>query len=131
MHRWMARAAGGTSQRLKPGPAIVRPLSRIPTPGAPGMPGSRTVDMESPLRGRFLEPAYRRAEHTSELIGVLKGLPYETTVLADTYPTSAADLTCAHTGASGARPSASTERVVTRASSSGGPQASCTSACEG
>src|ERR1043165_1369271 len=27
MHRWMASAAGGTSQRLKPGPAMVRSLA--------------------------------------------------------------------------------------------------------
>ena len=30
MHRWMASAAGGTSQRLNPGPAMMRSLSRIP-----------------------------------------------------------------------------------------------------
>src|SRR6201992_3317393 len=32
MHRWMASAAGGTIQRLNPGPAIGRP--RDPMPGA-------------------------------------------------------------------------------------------------
>lgn len=32
MHRWIASAAGGTSQRLKPGPAIVCSLSRKPSP---------------------------------------------------------------------------------------------------
>src|SRR5665213_527837 len=32
MQRWMARAAGGTSHRLKPGAAIVRLLSSSPTP---------------------------------------------------------------------------------------------------
>ena len=32
MQRWMHSAAGGTSQRLKPGPAIVRCLaSRLPS----------------------------------------------------------------------------------------------------
>lgn len=30
MHRWMASAAGGTSQRLKPGPAMMRSLSSKP-----------------------------------------------------------------------------------------------------
>src|SRR5882757_2957225 len=34
MHRWMARAAGGTSQRLKPGPAIVRSRARNPGTGS-------------------------------------------------------------------------------------------------
>jgi len=28
MHRWIASAAGGTSQRLKPGPAMVRYFSK-------------------------------------------------------------------------------------------------------
>ncbi len=28
MHKWMARAAGGTSQRLKPGLAMMRSLDR-------------------------------------------------------------------------------------------------------
>ncbi len=32
IHRWMARAAGGTSQRLKPGPAMVRSRARKPGP---------------------------------------------------------------------------------------------------
>ncbi|MNJ25755.1 hypothetical protein D3C81_725790 [compost metagenome] len=30
MHRWMASAAGGTNQRLKPGAAIIRSLDRKP-----------------------------------------------------------------------------------------------------
>ncbi|MNH27682.1 hypothetical protein D3C79_878050 [compost metagenome] len=30
MHRWMASAAGGTSQRLKPGAAMIRSLDRKP-----------------------------------------------------------------------------------------------------
>ena len=35
MHRWIARAAGGTSQRLKPGWAMILSLSKIPPAGAP------------------------------------------------------------------------------------------------
>ena len=35
MDRWMARAAGGTSQRLKPGPATVRSLESRPAMEAP------------------------------------------------------------------------------------------------
>jgi hypothetical protein len=34
IERWIASAAGGTSQRLKPGPAIVRSLAS--RPGSPG-----------------------------------------------------------------------------------------------
>ena len=30
MHRWIARAAGGTSQRLKPGRAMMRSFDRKP-----------------------------------------------------------------------------------------------------
>ncbi|GLO50501.1 hypothetical protein PPUN110474_19010 [Pseudomonas putida] len=30
MHRWMARAAGGTNQRLKPGRAMMRSFDRKP-----------------------------------------------------------------------------------------------------
>src|SRR3546814_10365600 len=46
---WMARAAGGTSQRLKPGPAIVRSLSR--NPGlAPGKSNVAVLLIVSPLR---------------------------------------------------------------------------------
>src|SRR5689334_7042709 len=35
MHRWIASAAGGTSQRLYRGPAIVRSLSSSPASGIP------------------------------------------------------------------------------------------------
>src|SRR4051812_16381890 len=48
MHRWIASAAGGTSQRLKPGPAMMRSLSSRPGPESPytGVPpGPSTVDM--------------------------------------------------------------------------------------
>ena len=50
MHRWMASAAGGTSQRLKPGLATVRSLDSSPTPFAPA-PGSTvaaSVTVRSP-----------------------------------------------------------------------------------
>ncbi|WXF85374.1 hypothetical protein WDV90_12025 [Xanthomonas translucens pv. undulosa] len=30
MHRWIASAAGGTSQRLKPGPATMRSFDSMP-----------------------------------------------------------------------------------------------------
>src|SRR5262245_16701798 len=30
MHKWMASAAGGTSQRLNPGPAMIRSLDKSP-----------------------------------------------------------------------------------------------------
>lgn len=30
MHKWMASAAGGTSQRLKPGAAIIRSFDKKP-----------------------------------------------------------------------------------------------------
>jgi len=39
MHKWMASAAGGTNQRLNPGPAIVRSLSQKLLP-ASAMHGS-------------------------------------------------------------------------------------------
>src|SRR5262245_49133073 len=42
MHRWIARAAGGTSQRLNPGPAMIRDRSRIPARGAEAL---RAVSM--------------------------------------------------------------------------------------
>src|SRR5687768_2832138 len=45
MHRWMARAAGGTSQRLKPGLAMMRSRSRRPTPPIPPVYESAAVDM--------------------------------------------------------------------------------------
>src|SRR6185503_5894515 len=35
MQRWIASAAGGTSQRLYPGPAMVRDLSSRPASGTP------------------------------------------------------------------------------------------------
>src|SRR5471032_2989178 len=38
MQRWMAKAAGGTSQRLNPGCAIIRSRSSSPVPG--GMPAA-------------------------------------------------------------------------------------------
>src|SRR5579871_6001358 len=44
MHRWMARAAGGTSQRLNAGPATVRSLSSSPG-AAPPRPASATPVM--------------------------------------------------------------------------------------
>ena len=31
MHRWIANAAGGTSHRLKPAPAMIRSRSSMPT----------------------------------------------------------------------------------------------------
>src|ERR1700712_2944545 len=47
MHRWIASAAGGTSQRLKPGPAIVRSFDRNPgVSDADGRGSFITVDME-------------------------------------------------------------------------------------
>src|SRR5471032_2110962 len=45
MHRWMASAAGGSNQRLKPGPAIVRSFdSQPPEEGAASEP-FMTVDI--------------------------------------------------------------------------------------
>src|SRR5476649_151963 len=38
MQRWMAKAAGGTSQRLNPGCAMIRSRSSSPVPG--GMPAA-------------------------------------------------------------------------------------------
>ena len=47
MHKWMAKAAGGTSQRLKPSPAMMRSLER-----KPGVPEASVVElMVSPFFG--------------------------------------------------------------------------------
>ena len=58
MHRWMASAAGGTSQRLNPAPAIVRSRAR-----KPGVVRTSAVDMSlAPLSifgfrsGSLMEP---------------------------------------------------------------------------
>src|ERR1700751_1805236 len=51
MHKWMANAAGGTSQRLKRGPAMVRSLAHQPDavpPDAPTASGT-TVMFISPF----------------------------------------------------------------------------------
>ena len=45
MHRWMASAASGTSQRLKPGPAMVRSFSSQPAMPFDAPCGSSTADM--------------------------------------------------------------------------------------
>src|SRR5215467_5630304 len=42
MHRWMQRAAGGTSQRLKPALAMMRSRSRSPA-GAPTRLPARSI----------------------------------------------------------------------------------------
>src|SRR5262245_15764255 len=43
MERWIARAAGGTSQRLKPGRARIRSLSSSPATG--GLPLKAVADV--------------------------------------------------------------------------------------
>src|SRR6187551_887513 len=49
MHRWMHRAAGGTSQRLKPAVAMMRSRSKMP--GVPGKaPAVPIVVMKTPMR---------------------------------------------------------------------------------
>src|SRR5258708_10759806 len=51
MQRWMARAAGGASQRLRPGSAIILSLSRIPGMSDCSLSGFRYAD-DGRLRGR-------------------------------------------------------------------------------
>ncbi|MNX79846.1 hypothetical protein D3C86_1114900 [compost metagenome] len=53
MHKWMARAAGGTSQREKPGPAMVRSLSKKPGL-APGKSKVAVLSIKSPLGCGFV-----------------------------------------------------------------------------
>jgi hypothetical protein len=48
MHKWMAKAAGGTSQRLKRGPAMVRSLANNPgvdPPDAGTTSGTTVIDL--------------------------------------------------------------------------------------
>src|SRR4051812_33083214 len=45
MHKWMASAAGGSSHRLKPGPAMVRSLDSQPPEEGAGTEPFMTVDM--------------------------------------------------------------------------------------
>ena len=45
MHRWMASAAGGSSQRLKPGPAMVRSFDSQPPEEGAGAEPFMTVDI--------------------------------------------------------------------------------------
>ncbi|MNC43961.1 hypothetical protein D3C75_928500 [compost metagenome] len=51
MHRWIARAAGGTNQRLKPGRAMMRSFDR--KPGALAKVPAATVLLIG------LDPSYR------------------------------------------------------------------------
>src|SRR5215469_13005596 len=55
MHRWMASAAGGTSQRLKPGPAMMRSLLKNPGATCP----ASTAD----IRGSSVLERLRGAEN--------------------------------------------------------------------
>src|SRR6516165_3295038 len=50
MQRWIQSAAGGTSQRLKPAAAIVRSLSRIPTPAPVMVPAVLAVAIYSSMQ---------------------------------------------------------------------------------
>jgi hypothetical protein len=51
MHKWMAKAAGGTNQRLKPGEAMVRSFDKKPGASLPKAwaPAEMAVDMMSPV----------------------------------------------------------------------------------
>jgi hypothetical protein len=59
MHKWIANAAGGTSQRLNLGPAIVR--SRAKNPGEAPVPADETAASGTPamsvLSLKFKYPA--------------------------------------------------------------------------
>src|SRR4051812_27495569 len=62
MHRWIARAAGGTSQRLNLGPAIVRSRARNPAAVLPAMYFPLPVSGTAPdcILGRFSRGATLR-----------------------------------------------------------------------
>jgi hypothetical protein len=58
MQRWMHSAAGGTSHRLNPGPAIVRCLARVLTPLAalPGNTPAASVMIPPPVEYSDVAP---------------------------------------------------------------------------
>jgi hypothetical protein len=49
MHKWMANAAGGTSQRLKPGLAMIRSLDRNPGWAPAPLPERLLLILKPPL----------------------------------------------------------------------------------
>ena len=75
MHRWMHSAAGGTSQRLKPGLAMIRSLESSAGPASPTLT-VLAMSFPSP-EDPFLPAAYSRRAY----IFLAMGLPSRSTDL--------------------------------------------------
>src|SRR5450432_3906314 len=82
MHKWMASAAGGTSQRLKPAPAMVRSLAS--RPGSPG--GASGSFMTADIRSPEKSFAHRSDAGQSECRGQRRPLSNDICTWLDSVP---------------------------------------------